>query len=111
DDDEGLVHVWRALGTVANMRAHFEDWAQAAEQAILHARAGGPDKRLWGLAVALQLGPRPAGQALEALDAVLPEQPNPLSITLRAVLLAMLDRTEEAWAVALAANERANELG
>jgi len=111
DDDQGLVHVWRALGSIANMRAHFEDWTLAAEQAILHARASGPDQRLWGLGVALQFGPRPASQALEALDAVLLEQPNPLSITLRAVLLAMLDRIDEAWTVALAASERARKIG
>jgi class 3 adenylate cyclase/tetratricopeptide (TPR) repeat protein len=111
DDDEGLVHVWSALGLVANMRAQFEDWTQAAEQAIVHSRANGPDNRLFGLAVALEFGPRPAGEALEELEAALPDQPLPPSLTLRAVLLAMLDRIEEAWAVALAAHERARELG
>jgi class 3 adenylate cyclase/tetratricopeptide (TPR) repeat protein len=110
-DDEGLAYVWSALGQVANMRARLDEWAQAAEQAIVHARAGGPDTRLFGLGVALQFGPRPAGEALEALDAVLPEQPHPATLTLRAGLLAMLDRIEEAWAAALPANERARELG
>jgi tetratricopeptide (TPR) repeat protein len=111
DDHEGLIHVWTALGFVANMRAHFEDWTQAAEQALAHARVGGPDNRLFGLGVALIFGPRPAGEALEALDAALPEQPHPGSLTLRSILLAMLDRIEEAWAVALPASERARELG
>jgi class 3 adenylate cyclase len=111
DDDEGLVYVWGALGLVANVRGHLEDWAQAAEQAIVHARAAGPDNRMFGLGVALQFGPRPAREALKALDAVLGEQPHPTSLTLRAVMLAMLDRIEEAWAVALPANERACELG
>ena len=61
--------------------------------------------------MALKSGPRPASEALQALEAALPEQPNPASLSMRAVLLAMLDRIEEAWAVALAANERARELG
>src|SRR5919204_901891 len=68
-DHEGLVDAWSALGFVANMRARFEDWAQAAEQAIVHARACGPDDRLFGLGVALIFGQRPADEALKALDA------------------------------------------
>ena len=111
NDDEGLVHVWRVLGLVANVRARFEDRTQAAEQAIAHARADGPDSLVWELAGALQFGPRPAGQALETLDAVLPEQPYPPSLIMRAILLAMLGRLDEAWAVALATNDRARELG
>jgi class 3 adenylate cyclase/tetratricopeptide (TPR) repeat protein len=111
DDDGGLVHVWVALGLVANMRSRFEDWARASEKAIMHARTVGQDNRLFSLGAALLLGPRPAGKALEALDAALPKQPDPPSLTLRAVLLAMLDRIEEAWTVAFAAHERARELG
>lgn len=63
------------------------------------------------MSVALALGPRPASEALAALDALLPEQPYPGDLMLRALLLAMLGRTEEAWAVALPAEEHARELG
>src|SRR5262249_31151757 len=76
-DDEGLIHVWLALGQVANRRCRFGDWANATEQAILHARAVGPSNQTWGLGVALAGGPRPAAEALEAFDAVLSEQPHP----------------------------------
>ena len=70
-DHAGLVHVWIALGFgVANCRGHFEDWAQAAEQALRHARlAGQRSSSLFGLARALILGPRPADEALRTLDA------------------------------------------
>jgi tetratricopeptide (TPR) repeat protein len=110
-DDEGLMHVWLALGQVANMRCQYGDWAKATEQAILYARAVGPDDRTWGLGTALAGGPRPAAEALEAFDAALGRQANPFELILRGVLLAMLDRIEEAWAVALPAEERARELG
>jgi tetratricopeptide (TPR) repeat protein len=62
------------------------------------------------LAVALTYGPRPANEALATLDAVIADQPHAGALLLRAVLLAMLDRIDEAWAVALPAGERVREL-
>jgi class 3 adenylate cyclase/tetratricopeptide (TPR) repeat protein len=111
DDDEGVVQAWLALALVANARACNGDWAEATEQAILRARAGERDTRMWGLGYALAEGPRPAAEALAALDVLLPEQPHPKDLVVRGVLLAMLDRVEEAWTVALPAEERARELG
>jgi len=113
EDDDGLAHVWYALAWVANMRQRFEDWAQAMETALLHARrAGHPVFGVFtlALAVALTYGPRPADEALAALDAVIADQPHAGALLLRAVLLAMLDRIDEAWAVALPAGERLREL-
>jgi class 3 adenylate cyclase/tetratricopeptide (TPR) repeat protein len=111
-DDEGLFHVWNARAWVANMRQRYEDWAQANEMAIRHARrAGHPQYAVLGLAVALTFGPRPADEALATLDAVLTDQPDPGALLLRAQLLAMLDRIDEAWAAALSAGERLRELG
>ena len=63
------------------------------------------------LAVPLALGPRPASEALATLDASLADQPYAGCVLVRAVLLAMLDRIDEAWAVALPAEERVRELG
>jgi hypothetical protein len=114
EDDVGLVYVWHALAWAANMRQRFEDWAQAAETAMRYAgRAGsrrsGPFTLM--LAVPLALGPRPASEALATLDAVLVDHPYPGGLLLRALLLAMLDRIDEAWAVALPAEERLHEFG
>jgi tetratricopeptide (TPR) repeat protein len=95
------------------MRQRFEDWAHAMETALRHARrAGHPVLGVYtlGLAVALTYGPRPANEALATLDAALADQPNTGALLLRAQLLAMLDRIDEAWAVALPAGERLREL-
>jgi tetratricopeptide (TPR) repeat protein len=111
-DDTGLVDVWMTLAVVANMRARFDDRAHAGEQAFLHARRAGqrhPDS--FGIAKALAFGSRPASEALAELDALLPELRHPGDAIARALLLAMLDRMEEARAVAIHAEERAHELG
>ncbi len=113
-DDDGLARVWTALAWVANVRQRYEDWGEAMETALRHIRrAGRPvsGSHTMMLAVALAQGPRPAGEALTTLDAVLADEPYPGSLVLRGLLLAMLDRIEEAWAVALPAAERVRELG
>jgi class 3 adenylate cyclase len=110
-DEEGMRDAWLALCLVANMRCRYEDWAYASEQAITHARAAGPDDRTWGLGVALAQGPRPAAEALASFDSLLPDQPTSTDLAVRGVLLAMLDRIDEAWEVAVPATERMIELG
>jgi tetratricopeptide (TPR) repeat protein len=63
------------------------------------------------IAIPLMIGPQPASQALARLDALIGEAPDEKAPIFRAVLLAMLDRMDEAWAIALPAEERARELG
>ena len=111
-DHRGLAQVWYALGYgVANSRCRFEDWAFAAEQAIRQARLDVPQNPFhFGLPAALTNGPRPAGEALETLDSLLPERRDPLTMGRRAVLLAMLDQIAEAQELAAAADEREREL-
>jgi class 3 adenylate cyclase/tetratricopeptide (TPR) repeat protein len=113
-DDEGLVHVWEALGAVANMHSRLEDWANAIEQSLLHARrAGHPMVGSRALSVPLTFGPLPASQALAKLDSyiAIAGRPHPGEMSLRAVMLAMLGRIEEAWAVGILAAEQASEVG
>jgi hypothetical protein len=110
-DHAGLVHVWEALGQVANFRCRYEEWWEAWEQANRHARlARQPGKRPFGLELALVFGPRPADEALRALDAAVPDDPRPWTSLNRAVLLAMLARFEEARPLADEASERLREL-
>src|SRR5262249_26507754 len=59
--------------------------------------------------LALALGPTPAGEALAQLDELLPERPWPFSLFTRALLLAMLDRFDEAVPLAQESNERQRE--
>jgi class 3 adenylate cyclase/tetratricopeptide (TPR) repeat protein len=112
-DHRGLAQVWYALGYgVANMRCSFEEWAFASEQAIRHARLDAPSNPFhFGLPQALTAGPRPAAEALETLDSLLPERTDPLTTGRRAVLLAMLDQIAIAQELAAAADERERELG
>jgi class 3 adenylate cyclase len=112
EDHAGLVHVWYALGYgVANIRGRFEDHAHASEQALRHSRlAGQRNSRLFHLDTALAFGPRPADEALRTLDALLPENPHPMPLLMRAWLLAMLARFEEASQIVREAGERWREL-
>jgi len=98
-DHAGLVRAWEALGFgVANARGRFEEMAEASEQALRHAQLGGqrPGDALDQLALALAFGPRPADEALGALEALLRQSSRPSLQMWRAYLLAMLDRSEEA---------------
>jgi class 3 adenylate cyclase/tetratricopeptide (TPR) repeat protein len=112
NDHAGLARVWDALAFgVANWRGDYEEMTRAAKEAIRHARlAGQPRSNMSSLALALVAGPTPADEALRILDAVLPENPRPQDMLLRAVLVAMLGRFEEAWPIAHEANERLSAL-
>ena len=111
-DHDGLVHVWQSLGAVANMHSRLEGWADALEQAMLHARRAGHSMGgSFLMAVPLTMGPKPAGEALAKLDSLSADPPHPGDLQMRGLLLAMLGRIEEAWAIAVPADEKARELG
>jgi hypothetical protein len=111
-DDAGLAQVWIELGFLANMRSRYEDWANAAEQAVRHSRrAGNRVGGTWGGSIALVSGPRRASEALSTLDTLLGDPPHPIDLLARALLLAMLGRIDEAWAVARPAAQHSRELG
>ena len=99
DDHVGLLYVWSALGyCVANGRGRTSDWAAASEQARLHSRlAGRSAPRPVDLGVSLVIGSVPADEALDAIESLLEETRSPFVLLSRAWLLAMLDRSEEAW--------------
>ena len=107
-----LVYVWEVLAiSVANSRGRWADAARASAQALEHARLAGQRRTgLFWIELALALGPTPAGEALAQLDRLLPESPAPYSLFTRALLLAMLDRFEEAVPLARESNERQREV-
>jgi class 3 adenylate cyclase/tetratricopeptide (TPR) repeat protein len=110
-DDEGLAAIWDTLGSLANERCRMEDWAQASEQALLHAPPAARGVHRAVFIRALVLGPRPATEVLATLDALTPDQVHPVALLARALLLAMLDRIDEAWVLALPLSERGREFG
>jgi tetratricopeptide (TPR) repeat protein len=60
--------------------------------------------------LAIASGSKPADEALQTLQGLFPETPRPGSLAVRAWLLAMLGRFEEAWPLAQQAREREREL-
>jgi class 3 adenylate cyclase/tetratricopeptide (TPR) repeat protein len=112
-DHFGLGRVWFGYGFgICNLNGRLEEWAHAAEQTLVHWRIAGVSvPGLAGLPTALLYGPRPADEALQAIDAELGGAATNVSVNLRrAGLLAMLGRFDEAWAVAGPAAERAREM-
>jgi class 3 adenylate cyclase/tetratricopeptide (TPR) repeat protein len=111
EDHVGLVFVWSALGYgVANARIRMDEWAAASEQAWRHSRlAGRSSLPAADLGVALVAGSRPADEALEAIERLLAESRSPGLLLSRAWLLAMLDRSAEAWQDGLEADARLRE--
>jgi class 3 adenylate cyclase/tetratricopeptide (TPR) repeat protein len=111
-DDRGLVTVWWALSEAANWHGRFADRAEACEQALKYSRlAGDHSRHADNLSFALTLGPQPAGEALLKLDQLDPDSEEPAVVLNRAWLLAMLDRFDEARALAAAAVEQLQEFG
>ena len=110
-DHAGIKVVWLARGQIANIEGRFEERAQAAEQALRHSRlAGERVTHLFGLDIALAMGPRPADEALRTLDELAREVVHPHTALVRSWLLGMLGRLEEAWSTACEAGERQYEL-
>jgi ATP/maltotriose-dependent transcriptional regulator MalT len=96
---------------VANFRGRFEEWAQAVEQELRHARLAGQQwAGLSSLPEPLTVGPRAADEALRTIDALAPDVPHPSVLLNRARFLAMLGRFEEAWPLAHTASDRWCEL-
>ncbi len=111
-DHAALVHVWGALGLgVANFRGRWDDWAYAGEQARRHAMLGGQRPgHLFAVDLAIASGTKRADEALEELETLLPQTPNPGARMTRAWLLAMLGHFEEAWPLAAEARDDIWEL-
>ena len=119
-DHRGLVTVWFVLAELGNMRGRLESRAEAVEQAIREAGLSEAQSRQTGglawalmdsLAAALVRGPRPVHEALRTYDRLVPTAPDSGAVLCRAILLTMLERTDEAQALAVSAEERLREFG
>ena len=110
-DHAALVYVWLALAELENVRGQNEERARAIERALSHSGAAGTvPAHLFGLPVVIAYGPRPADEGLRTLDALAPRSQSPNVDLNRALLLAMLNRFDEAWPLARGACDRLLEM-
>ena len=111
-DPRRLMLLWRVLAYCANFRMQNDEHAEAAEQELHYARLAGdsPSGTAW-LDFALILGPRPADEALSALEQISESHPPGAFDFGRATLLAILGRIDEAWPLAEARSEHLREVG
>jgi class 3 adenylate cyclase/tetratricopeptide (TPR) repeat protein len=110
-DPRRLALLWSLLAYAANFRMQNEEHFVAAERALHYSRAAGDSPSdTAGLDFALTMGPRPADEALRALDEIDAGRPPGASDLGRAVLLAMLGRTDEAWQLAEARSNHLREV-
>ena len=110
-DHAGLASVWYSLANGAyNFRCSCDQIMHAAEMARRYETlAGRPHDRSDGLyADALVYGPIPVGKALELLNGL---DSAWVTDSMRALLIAMSDRLDEARVLAHAAEQHARELG
>jgi class 3 adenylate cyclase/tetratricopeptide (TPR) repeat protein len=115
-DDLALHIVYRALGTVANVRGRTTEWLNASELAVQHAlRAGQPQlaaRFMSRLGSARVFGPTPVTELLEWLDAQDAVRPGDASMQVnRAAALGMLGRFDDARKLINTARERARDQG
>jgi class 3 adenylate cyclase/tetratricopeptide (TPR) repeat protein len=110
-DPRRLGLLWNLLAYSANFRMQCEDHVVAAERSLYYYRlAGDVPSGTVGLDYGLVLGPRPADEALRALEEIDAGRPRGASDLGRAVLLAMLGRIDEAWQLAEARSEHLREV-
>ena len=110
-DHAGLGHVWGCLASALNRRRRYDQVEEANEQALRHFELAGVNWSHPGrILSALHWGSRPVAEALQRLDVVAERYTHPQVNLLRAQFLAMLDRTDEAQAVGIAAADQFREL-
>ena len=100
-----------ALGGIANLRGRHDEALRSAEKVLRHSRLAGRQRTaLLLLEYALVYGPCPADEAIRVLDESLPGTSHPGPLLHRSLLLAMLDRFEDAWSTARESSGRARAL-
>jgi hypothetical protein len=103
-DHRRLALLWELRASIANFRMQNEAQVTASEHALHHHRLAGDsptDTQLeWGMII----GPRPAHEALRAIDELAGSRPPGTMDLPRAAVLAMLGNLDEAWPLAEAAS-------
>ena len=110
-DPRRLALLWRVLAYSANFRMQNNEYVEAAERELHYSRlAGDSPSDTAGLDLALILGPRPADEALGALEEIGEGCPPGATDFGRATLLAILGRADEAWPLAEARSNHVRDV-
>jgi class 3 adenylate cyclase/tetratricopeptide (TPR) repeat protein len=111
DDPRRLALLWELLALAAHERMQLDDAVHAFERALRYRRIAGDSPSGMGFDWSLILGPRPADEGLQMLEELAVGGPPGAADLGRAVLLAMLGRTDEAWPIAEARSDHLREVG
>jgi class 3 adenylate cyclase/tetratricopeptide (TPR) repeat protein len=106
-DPRRLAFLWDLLAAAANFHQQWDAEVEAFLQALRYQRLAGYSRSDTEIEYALIVGPRRVGEAMRMMDEVAVWRPPGAQDLPRAVLLAMLDRFDEAWPLA---NARASHL-
>jgi class 3 adenylate cyclase/tetratricopeptide (TPR) repeat protein len=110
DDPRRLALAWEMLAFAVHFRMHNDEAADAFERALRYRRLAGDSPAAEGIDWFLILGSRPADEGLKMLDELAAGRPPGAEDLGRAVLLAMLGRTDEAWPIAEARSAHLREV-
>jgi len=109
-DPRRLALLWDVLAFAANARMHNDECVRASEHALRYHRLAGDSPPLLRLDWSLILGMRSADEGLRVLDEFAADRPPGAGDLGRAVLLAILGRIDEAWALAEARSKHLLEV-
>ena len=110
DDPRRLALLWEMLASAADFHQRHDDKVEALLQALRYQRLAGYSRSATELEWSLIIGPRPAADAMRMMDELADWRPPGSQDGVRAMLLAMLGRLDEAWPLAEARSSHLREV-
>jgi class 3 adenylate cyclase len=110
DDPRRLALLWEMLASAADFHQRHDDKVEALLQALGYQRRAGYSRSATELEWSLIIGPRPADDAMRMMDELADWRPPGSQDGVRAALLAMLGRFDEAWPLAEARSSHLREV-
>jgi tetratricopeptide (TPR) repeat protein len=109
-DPRRLALLWEMLASAADFHQQHDDLVEALLQALRYQRLAGYSRSATELEWSLIIGPRPADDAMRMMDELADWRPPGSQDGVRAMLLAMLGRLDEAWPLAEARSSHLREV-
>ena len=109
-DPRRLALLWEVLASASEFHQQQDNVVEALLQALRYQRLAGYSRSAPELEWSLILGPRPADDAMRTMDELADWRPPGSQDGVRAILLAMLGRFDEAWPLAEAGSSHLREV-